>query len=88
MEIELAHERVHSRQQDWRATAVALIGRLTVLAGFVWAVAQPYRLTFLDRQGHDLWDFFTQPPLLVIAVGVFFELAVARPLVRALRDDT
>lgn len=87
MEIELARERVHSRQQDWRATAVALIGRLTVLAGFVWAVTQPYRLTFVDGQGHDLWDHLAQSPLLVVAVGVLFELAVARPLVRELRGD-
>jgi hypothetical protein len=87
VEIELARERVHSRQQDWRATAVALIGRLTVLAGAVWAVAQPYRITFLDGQGHDLWDHLAQPPPLVVAVGVLFELAVARPLVRELRGD-
>jgi hypothetical protein len=68
---------------EWRDTW----RRLTVLAGAVWAVAQPYRITFLDGQGHDLWDHLAQPPPLVVAVGVLFELAVARPLVRELRGD-
>ena len=88
MEIELARERVHSRHQEWRATAVSLIGRLTVIAGVVWVVAQPYRLTLLNWNGHGLWDHLAQPPLLVIAIGVVFELAVARPLVRELREET
>jgi hypothetical protein len=85
MVTELAGERVHSPRQEWRATAVTLIGRLTVLAGVVWGVAQPYRLTLLDGRGHGVWDHLAQPPLLVVAVGIFFELAVARPLLRELR---
>ena len=88
MELELARERVRSRQREWRATAVEAIGLLTVLGGVVWAVAQPYRIILLDREGHGAWDFLSQPPLLVIVAGVLFELVVARPLVRSLRDES
>ena len=81
----VVRERVHRRQQGWRSTTVTLTGRLVALAGVVWAVAQPYRFTFLDRQAHGAWDNLAQPPLLVIVVGVVFELVVARPLVRDLQ---
>ena len=86
-EIELAREQVRSRQEDWRGIVLTLVGRITVLGGVVWAVAQPYRLVLLDGRGHGVWDYLTQPPLLVVAVGVLFELVVARPLVRELRGE-
>jgi hypothetical protein len=68
----------------WRTTALSAIGPLTVLAGCVWAVAQPYRLTLLRSGADGVWDHLAQPPLLVVAVGVLVHLAVARPLVREL----
>jgi hypothetical protein len=73
-----------------RALAVEAIGPLTVLAGFVWAIAQPYRIAFLHPEGKDAYDYLVQPPLLVIGVGVFFSLVIARGLLRDLReaDDT
>lgn len=87
MEIEIARDRVHTRNPTWRHAALAAIGPLTVLAGVVWVVAQPYRLTLLNDDRGGLWDHVAQPPLLVIAVGLFFELGVARPLLRALRGE-
>ena len=59
-----------------------------MLGGAVWAIAQPYRLTLLNDTRGGLWDYVAQPPLLVIAVGLFFGLVVARPLVRALRGES
>jgi len=60
-----------------RPLAVRALGPLTVLAGLVWAVAQPYRITLFHPRGHGFWDLAVQPPLLVVLVGVGFALAVA-----------
>lgn len=70
-----------------RALVVESIGPLTILAGFVWAVAQPYRIVFLHPEGKGFYDFLVQPPLLVIAVGLFFALAIAPALVDDLREE-
>ena len=88
MEIHITRDRVGTRVPTWRPTALATIGPLTVLGGAVWAIAQPYRLTLLNDTRGGLWDHVAQPPLLVIAIGLFFELVVARPLIRALRDES
>lgn len=70
-----------------RALAVQLMGPLTVLAGLVWAVAQPYRIVFIDRAGHGLEDYLVQPPLLVVAVGLLFTFLVAPGLVEDLEQE-
>lgn len=70
-----------ARARSRHAVAVQLLGPLTVLAGLVWAVAQPYRIVFLDRDGRGLYDYLFQPPLLVVAVGLVFALVVAPGLV-------
>ena len=67
-----------------KALAVQLIGPLTIVAGLVWAVAQPYRIVFLDRAGQGLYDYLFQPPLLVVAVGLVFTFVVAPGLVEDL----
>ena len=41
-----------------------------MLGGLVWAVAQPYRIVFLDPDGKGLYDYLVQPPLLVALVGL------------------
>jgi hypothetical protein len=64
-----------------RARAVGLIGPLTVAAGIVWAIIQPYRITLLHPRGEGFWYLAVQPPLLVIAAGILFAVFVARPLV-------
>jgi hypothetical protein len=64
-----------------RARLVGLLGPLTVVAGVVWAIAQPYRLTLLHPRGEGFWSLFVQPPLWVVAAGILFSLVVARPLI-------
>ena len=70
-----------------RARAIALLGPLTVAAGIVWAILQPYRLTLLHPHGQGFWWLAIEPPLLVIAAGVFFALVVARPLIADLEGS-
>ena len=83
MEVEAAGTFERAEHRTWRAVALSAIGPLTVLAGIVWATAQPYRLTLLDAAIHGGWDHVAQPPLLVAALGVSFHVVVARPLARA-----
>jgi hypothetical protein len=68
----------HSRTRG--AYAVSLLGPLTVAAGLVWAVLQPYRLTLLHPFHQSFWWLVLEPPLLVVAAGIVFALVVARPL--------
>jgi hypothetical protein len=69
-----------------REHAVALLGPLTVVAGIVWAIVQPERLTLLHPRGQGFWWLAVQPPLLVIAAGALFALVVARPLLADLEQ--
>jgi hypothetical protein len=73
---ELVSELEVPRQQSARARFVSALGPLTALAGTIWAIAQPYRLTILHPHGQGFWWLFVEPPLLVIAVGLFFYFAV------------
>jgi ABC-type amino acid transport system permease subunit len=59
-----------------RARIVSALGPLTALAGVIWAIVQPYRLTVLHPRGQGFWWLFVEPPLLVIAVGLLFYFAV------------
>ena len=59
-----------------RVLAVRSLGAATVVAGLVWALAQPYRITLLHPHDQGFWWLFVQPPLWVIAVGVLFHLFV------------
>jgi membrane protein YdbS with pleckstrin-like domain len=77
--------RVRTRRSA-RAVAVWSLGPVTVVAGMVWAIFQPYRLTLLDPGGEGFWWLAVQPPLLVMLVGVLFHLLVAPPLVRDLEE--
>ena len=61
--------------------AIELLGPLTVLAGLVWAIVQPYRLTLLHPRHQGFWWLAVEPPLLVVAAGLVFGLLVARPLI-------
>ena len=66
-----------------RALAVAALGPLTMLAGAVWAIVQPYRITLLHPHGQGFWWLLVEPPLLVILAGLAFALVVAP----GLRED-
>ena len=61
-----------------------MLGPLTVLAGFGWAIVQPYRLTILHPHRQGFWWLAVEPPLLVVAAGLFFSFVVARPLIEDL----
>jgi hypothetical protein len=78
----LPDERTRSR----RAQTISLLGPATVAAGVVWAVIQPARLTLLHPRGQGFWWLVAEPPLLVMAAGVFFALVVARPLLADLAE--
>ena len=81
------HRRASVARRDGRALAVLLLGPLTILGGLAWAVAQPYRIVFLDPEGKGLYDYLVQPPLLVLLVGVVFSLLIAPGLVDDLESE-
>ena len=72
MNAELVSELEVPLQRSARARIVAALGPLTALAGVVWAIVQPYRVTLLHPRGQGFWWLFVEPPLLVIAVGLLF----------------
>jgi hypothetical protein len=85
-QLERSSERRRIAVRLLRRLAIESLGPLTMLAGIVWAIAQPYRITFLHRDGKGLYDFLVQPPLLVVLVGFMFAIAVAPGLLQDLRD--
>jgi hypothetical protein len=70
-----------------RARIVSALGPMTILAGIVWALVQPYRITLLHPRGETFWFLLVEPPLLVIAVGLFFYLMIAPGLLEDLEDE-
>ena len=72
----------HSRQN----TAVSALGPLTALAGLVWALVQPYRITLLDPDGQGFWYLAIQPPLLMILAGAVFHFWVVPGLLADLEE--
>jgi hypothetical protein len=73
-------------RRTFRSAAINLIGPATMLAGVAWAFLQPYRLTILHPHGQGFWWLFAEPPVLVIAVGLFFYFAVAPGLLEDLEE--
>jgi hypothetical protein len=79
---------VARERRSARAFAISALGPLTTLAGVVWAILQPYRVTLLHPRGQGFWWLLIEPPLLVVAAGIVFALVVARPLLADLeRSD-
>ena len=76
MNAELVSELEVPVQRTARARIVAALGPLTALAGVVWAIVQPYRVTLLHPSGQGFWWLFVEPPLLVVLVGLLFYLVV------------
>jgi ABC-type amino acid transport system permease subunit len=70
-----------------RARIVALLGPLTVVAGIIWAIIQPSRLTLLHPYHQGFWWLVIETPLLVVLSGIAFAVFVARPLVAELEGD-
>jgi hypothetical protein len=71
-------------QRTGRARLVSALGPVTAFAGLIWAIVQPYRITLLHPRGESFWWLFVQPPLLVIAVGLFFYFVVVPGLLEDL----
>jgi hypothetical protein len=89
MDAELVRERAEAlakTKHSRRNTAVSALGPLTALAGLVWALVQPYRVTMLDPQGHGFWYLLIQPPLLVILAGAVFHFWVVPGLLADLGE--
>lgn len=91
MSAELAQQlgREHAtarRALSARARLVASLGPLTIVAGIVWAVVQPYRITLLHPYGQGFWWLVSEPPLFVVVAGALFHRLVAGPLVRDLLE--
>ena len=78
--------RRRGRSRLGAAGLVLSLGPATVVAGLVWALLQPHRVTLLDPGGESFWWLAVQPPLLVVLAGVIFHFAVARGLVSDLRE--
>jgi hypothetical protein len=70
-----------------RARIMSAFGPATVLAGVVWALVQPERITLLHPRGQGFWWLFVEPPLLVIAVGLFFHFFVVPGLLEDLEEQ-
>ena len=87
MSTQLAGELHVETRRSARAVAVSALGPLSMLAGLVWALLQPHRLTLLEPSEHGFWALAVEPPLLVIAVGAIFHLAVVPRLLRDLAES-
>jgi hypothetical protein len=70
-----------------RAWIVSALGPATALGGVGWALVQPYRITLLHPRGQGFWWLFVEPPLLVIAVGLFFYFVVVPGLLEDLEEE-
>jgi hypothetical protein len=84
---ELVTELEAPLQRTARARVVSALGPVTALAGIVWAIEQPYRITLLHPRGEGFWWLFVQPPLLVIAVGLLFHFLVLPGLLEDLDEE-
>jgi ABC-type amino acid transport system permease subunit len=73
---ELVTELEAPLQRTLRARLIVAIGPLTAVAGVIWALVQPYRITLLHPRGQGFWWLLVEPPLLVIAVGLVFYFVV------------
>ena len=74
----------YAARRSVRARAVRALGPLTVLAGVIWAIVQPWRITLLHPLGQGFYWLLIEPPLIVIAVGIGFWLRVGNALLEDL----
>jgi hypothetical protein len=81
-----APREVRSRQTA-RAYILSALGPATVVAGVVWALFQPYRLTILHPHGQGFWWLVVEPPLLVVLVGALFHFLLVPGLLEDLEEE-
>ncbi|MEN3340975.1 MAG: hypothetical protein V7644_379 [Actinomycetota bacterium] len=78
MSVDVAQPRLEERARvSPRVRAVLALGPATCLAGFGWALLQPWRLTLLHPHGQGFWWLLSEPPLYVVLAGLLFRLVVA-----------
>lgn len=93
MSADIAHELhrkekadTETRARSPRARLILGLGPATVLAGVVWALAQPWRLTLLHPGGQGFWWLFVEPQLYVVLVGILFRYVIAPGLVEDVEE--
>lgn len=77
MSTQVVSEKTAVRRRSARARAITGLGPGTMLAGVIWAFAQPWRLTALHPRGQGFWWLVVEPPLLVVLAGILFAVLVA-----------
>jgi len=78
MSAEIAQPRIEERARaSARVRLVLALGPAACLAGIVWAMAQPWRLTLLHPHGQGFWWLVSEPPLYVVLAGLIFRLVIA-----------
>jgi hypothetical protein len=85
-QLERGAARRRTTRRPLRELAIESLGPVTMLAGLVWAVLQPYRIAFLYPEGKGVYDYLAQPPLLVVFVGLVFAIGIAPGLLHDLRE--
>src|SRR3954451_4808503 len=75
-ELGRARRAVRARM-SLRHAAVSSLGPLVVLAGLLWMVVQPERLTLLHPLGESFWWLLVEPQLLVVRARLLFAFGVA-----------
>lgn len=75
------------RRRSARAYTLSAIGPVIATAGIVWALLQPYRLTFLHPRDQGFWWLVVEPQLLVVVVGVLFHFLVLPGLLEDLEEE-
>jgi hypothetical protein len=69
-----------------RALFVLSLGPTCALAGVVWAILQPYRITLLHPYGQGFWWLLSEPPIYVVLVGLLFYWLVAPGVIEDLEE--
>ena len=87
MNAELVSELEVPRQRTARARIVLALGPLTALAGVIWAIVQPYRLTILHPVGQGFWWLLSEPPLYVVLAGLLFRFVLAPGIASDLEQE-
>jgi hypothetical protein len=75
-----------ARTRSLRARIVLGLGPATAIAGVVWALLQPWRLTLLHPHGQGFYWLLGEPQLYVVIVGTLFRLLLAPGIVADLEE--
>jgi hypothetical protein len=79
-------EREGAATRSTRARILLALGPATSAGGFVWAVAQPWRLTLLHPYGQGFYWLLAEPQLYVVLVGILFRLLLVPGIVADLEE--